>query len=357
MSRDSRAKRSGWVPLSPGDVLGVLLALAAVVLGAFSQWTRSGVAGVYLWGFLMGCGLTSSISLFLAFDAQVMGWSVEAGRRQPGGDGIRSGVFGLPCWYVLATSFAALPAGFMAGERFTEGMLLNLAVGLAAGVAALLWRTGYLRYRRPGLVGLMSFIPVLSGLLLSVFGGLETDPRLMISALGPLCLSGLLACRGRDLPAPAAPLPQLHALEQDRVSLAGQFQPYCIVRRRSGWAWGAVRSLKMCHSSRRFAVTRVRCIWPLGDGVGRGVGRWPGIVSPLVRRPGRRVRTARLRPAALACSARCWRSAVAGCGLASGAGGIRGGRRSPAPARTAIGWFRTSGAAGRARPLPLGAGR
>lgn len=46
----------------------------------------------------------------------------------------------------------------------------------------------------------MFCIPVLSGLWLSVFGGLEAEPRLMFPALGLLCLSGLLACRGRELP-------------------------------------------------------------------------------------------------------------------------------------------------------------
>ena len=79
-----------------------------------------------------------------------------------------SGVIGLSFWYALVVVFAAavaLPAGITAGERFTDGMLLNFAVAPVTGVAAILWRTGYLLSRRPKLV------------------------RLMFPALGLLCLS------------------------------------------------------------------------------------------------------------------------------------------------------------------------
>lgn len=203
ISGDARARRSGWLPLSPLGVMGVLLDLLSLVLGTLSQWTGAADGGISLGGFLLGCGLAASISVFLSFDSRVMGWSMDVGRRLPDGGGVRAALLGLSVWYVLATLFAAvapLPAGWLAGEVFTAGLLLNFAVGLATGAAAILWRSGYLLSRRPELVGLMSFIPVLSGGWLSLSGLLESDPRLMFPALILICLSGLLVCWGRDLP-------------------------------------------------------------------------------------------------------------------------------------------------------------
>lgn len=203
LSRDARARRSGWASLSAVGVAGVLLAMGAVALGAAAQWGDGGPGGS-LWGFALGCALAASISAALSFDSRVLIWSLEAGRRLSGLGAVRAGVVGLALWYGLSSLFAAavfLPAGLALGESVSrEGLALNALAGGVSGVGAVSWRSGYLLSRRPEFVGLMSFFPVLSGLWLAAFGLLETDPRLMFPALLLVCLSGLLMCRGRELP-------------------------------------------------------------------------------------------------------------------------------------------------------------
>lgn len=202
LSRDARARRSGWAPVSLAGVLGVLLALAALALGSLSQWTGA-VAGVSYWGFLLGCGMAASICLILSMDSRVLVWSMAAGRRLPDSGEIRSGVVGLALWYGLSSLAVAavfLLAGLVTGEHFSRPMLLSAGAGGVSGAGAVSWRSGYLLSRRPEFVGLMSFFPILSGLWLSVFGGLAADPRLMFPALFLVCVSGLLACWGHRMP-------------------------------------------------------------------------------------------------------------------------------------------------------------
>ena len=205
LSRDARARRSGWAPVSLLGASGVLLAMVAVALGVLSQWSGGGVSGVSFLGFLPGCGLAASISLALSFDSRVLVWSLEVGRRLPGGREVRYGVVGLALWYGLTSQFAAavfLSAGLVLSEESLSplGALLNGFAGGVSGIGAVSWHSGYLLSRRPEFVGLMSFFPVLSGLWLGAFGLLEADPRLMFPALLLVCLSGLLVCRGRELP-------------------------------------------------------------------------------------------------------------------------------------------------------------
>ena len=198
ISRDPRSRRAGWAPLTPWGVAGALLALLSLALGAWSQWTGAvGVERVSWAGFLLGCGLAACIPLCFAFDSRVMAWSLDLARREFPGGGFRAGMVGLSFWFAAASLFAAVVGGAggrLAGERWDDGMWLSLLVGLAAGVAGILWRLGYFVARRPELVGLMSFAPALSGLWLSLFGGLAADPWLMAPALALLGVSGLLVC-------------------------------------------------------------------------------------------------------------------------------------------------------------------